>query len=68
MKFDSELLKKHSEEVAELTSAIKADVNLIDDIEKRENLISEICVVEKYNRSLRKCISLYRKCEKEIYR
>lgn len=68
MKFDSKLIKKHSEEVAELISAIKSDINLFENETQKEDLISEICILEKYNRSLHKCISVYNKCEKEIYR
>lgn len=68
MKFDWKLLNQHMKESAEMIDRIKADINAIEDGPKKEELISEICIVEKYNNSLQRCVSVYSKCEKEIYR
>lgn len=68
MKFDSKLLKQHLDEVAELVADIKSDIDKLEDNEKKEELISGMNMIEKYSKGLASCVSVYRKCEKEICR
>ena len=68
MKFDSILLEKHLEEVEKMLVEIKSDVKQIADEKQRDELFSEINAIEKSHRNLYKCVSVYRKCEKELNR
>lgn len=68
MKFDSKLLKQHLDEVAEMAAYIKNDIRRLEDGEKKEELLSAINLIEKYSKNLNSCVSVYRKCEKEICR
>lgn len=51
-----------------MLAEIKSDVKQIADEKRRDELFSEINVIEKSHRNLRKCVSVYRKCEKELNR
>ena len=61
-------LEKHLEETEKMLEEIKTDTNRIENENQREELLSEINVIEKIHLNLYKCISVYRRCEKELNR
>ena len=68
MKFDYKLIEKHASLVAEMIIAINKDLNVLENNEKKDELFSLINIIERYNDGLHKCVSVYRKCERNLIR
>lgn len=68
MKFDHKLLEQHVALVAEIIAVINKDLIILEKNDRVDELCSLVNMIERYNESLRKCISIYRKCERNLIR